>query len=136
MGALYVGLARMKYPAIMGADIAFTLTSPLANHIEVKKTDAPSGIGDHSRLLKLAGHLCNARAPYAHHLRKKILRKKKIRSSQIMHAQKPFACSRLNRVESVTSCRLLHLSQKELIVFHEQPAKGRDRIGGFSQRIR
>lgn len=95
----------MKNPAIVGSDITFTLASPLVDHVEVEKTDAPSGISDHSCLLKLAGHLGNARAPYPHHLRKKLLRKGKIRSSQIVHPQKPFACSRLNGVQSVTSCR-------------------------------
>ena len=45
----------MKDPAIVRPDIAFALTCPLLDHIEVEKVDTPSRIGDHSGLLKFAG---------------------------------------------------------------------------------
>jgi hypothetical protein len=62
-------------------------------------------------------------SPDAHHLSQKFLGQVQIGPSQLVHAQQPFACSRLDRVDGVTSRRLLHLGQEELLVFDEQASE-------------
>lgn len=116
----------MEHPAIMRPYIAFALASSLLDQINVENTDVPPRVSDHAGLLKFASHQGNACARHPHHLGKKFLRQWNVSADQLMHSKQPFARARLGRVQRVTGCRLLHLCEEELVVFDQQPAKGRN----------
>jgi hypothetical protein len=75
----------MEDAAIVRSDIAFTLTSPLLDHVKVENADTCPGTGIHPSLLQFASYVSNARPPHSNHLGKKFLRDRDINLNQFVH---------------------------------------------------
>jgi hypothetical protein len=91
------------------ADNFVALASPRFNLLKIKDTNAAPAVIDHPGLLQFARDLRHGGTADAHHLGEKFLCQGKLAADEIVHAQQPFTRSRLNIVNRVASCGLLHL---------------------------